>query len=214
MEGTSFAIPINRVREIMLPLKEGRAVHHGYVGISLATCTPDWAKQSNRRLPSDANSFPEVHGAIVHKVFPRTPAERGGVRENDVIVEIDGKAIRSSDDARRFIDTAGVGKVRGDKRTRGCVGKANAASRTHSVTTPRFVVACAGPDDLGAPRQEAAYANGSAGRSRHAPSRGSEGAAAANDAGPPAVSGAWPISLPVTSLLIALIMRSGFHLLL
>jgi S1-C subfamily serine protease len=112
MEGTSFAIPIDRVREILQPLKEGRAVHHGYLGISLATCTPAWARQSNLRLPNDASSFPEVHGAVVHKVFPRTPAERGGVRENDVIVEIDGKPIRSSDDARRFIDTADVGKVR------------------------------------------------------------------------------------------------------
>jgi S1-C subfamily serine protease len=112
MEGTSFAIPINRVREIMLPLKEGRPVHHGYLGISLATCTPDWARQSNGQLQNDYGSFPEVYGALVHKVFPKTPAERGGVRENDVIVEIDGKPIRSSDDARRYIDTADVGKVR------------------------------------------------------------------------------------------------------
>ena len=105
----------------MIHLKEGRPVHHGYLGISLATCTPDWAKQSNIQQANDASSIPEVHGALVHKVFPRTPAERGGLRENDVIVEIDGKPIRSSDDARRFIDGAGVGKVCRDCDRKACL---------------------------------------------------------------------------------------------
>jgi S1-C subfamily serine protease len=115
-------------------------VHHGYLGISLATCTPDWAKQSNRRLTNDATSFPEVYGAIVHKVFPRTPAERGGIRENDVIVEIDGKPIRSSDDARRFIDTADVGQVR-KQGSHVCVGN-GAASHTSPIFNSSFRCFC------------------------------------------------------------------------
>jgi S1-C subfamily serine protease len=110
MEGTSFAIPINRVREIMHELAEGRAVHHGYLGISLATCTPDWARQNNARAASGSPLIPEVQGALVHKVFPRTPAEKGGLRENDVVLEIDGRKIKSSDDARRYIDGAAVGR--------------------------------------------------------------------------------------------------------
>jgi serine protease Do len=43
MEGTSFAIPINWVRDIMADLSEGREIHHGHLGLGLATCTPDWA---------------------------------------------------------------------------------------------------------------------------------------------------------------------------
>jgi len=117
MEGTSFAIPINRVREIMNDLAQSKPVHHGYLGISLATCTPDWARQQNN-IRSDSSSsspnpgyrIPEVHGALVHKVFPRTPAEKGGLRENDVVLEIDGRKINSSDDARRLIDCADIDK--------------------------------------------------------------------------------------------------------
>jgi S1-C subfamily serine protease len=45
MEGTSFAI--NRVRDIMSDLTEGREIYHGYLGLGLATCTPDWARQNN-----------------------------------------------------------------------------------------------------------------------------------------------------------------------
>ena len=112
MEGTSFSIPINRVREIMYELAQGREVQHGYLGISLATCTPDWARQNNAKLDSEHFRIPEVHGALVHKVFPRTPAEKGGLRASDVIIKVGDKNVLSSDDARRFIDRATVGEVR------------------------------------------------------------------------------------------------------
>lgn len=114
MEGTSFAIPINRVREIMYDLADGKQIHHGYLGISLATCSPDWARRNNAavsKLESDLPYIPEVHGALVHKVFPRTPAEKGGLRQNDVILEVNGKSVQTSDDTRRLIDEAPVGVV-------------------------------------------------------------------------------------------------------
>ena len=110
MEGTSFAIPINRVREIMYELSEGREVHHGYLGISLATCTPEWARRNNAKMDMGAQPIPEVRGALVHKVFPKTPAERAGLRENDVILEIGSRKVYSADDARRWIDGAPIGK--------------------------------------------------------------------------------------------------------
>ena len=124
MEGTSFAIPINRVREIMHDLARGQSVHHGFLGISLSTCTPDWAYQQNLNnmnrhqeqasvegeAQQQPNHIPEVHGAMVHKVFPETPAESGGLRMHDIILEIGGCKVHSSDDARRLIDKAPVGK--------------------------------------------------------------------------------------------------------
>jgi len=109
MEGTSFAIPINRVREIMGDLAEGRQISHGYIGLSLATCTPDWARQNNANV-KDAKRIPEIYGALVHNVFPRTPAEHGGLKANDVVLDIGGKRVQSSDDARRLIDSAPVGE--------------------------------------------------------------------------------------------------------
>jgi S1-C subfamily serine protease len=109
MEGTSFAIPVNRVRDIMYDLSEGKHVQHGYLGISMATCTPDWARQYNLQAENGSRRLPEVYGALVAKVFPRTPAERGGLKENDVVLQIGTKPVRTSDDARRMIDEAPVG---------------------------------------------------------------------------------------------------------
>lgn len=110
MEGTSFAIPINRVRDILNDLAEGKHVHHGYLGVSMATCTPEWAKQTNANIKDGRIQLPEVHGALVNKVFPRTPAEDGGLRENDIVTQIGGKRVQTSDDARRLIDSAPVGE--------------------------------------------------------------------------------------------------------
>lgn len=114
MEGTSFAIPINRVREIMVDLAKGKEIHHGYLGISLATCSPEWARKNNAassKMFADAPRIPEVHGALVHKVFPRTPAEKMGILSNDVILRVNGKSVQTSDDTRRLIDGAPVGVV-------------------------------------------------------------------------------------------------------
>lgn len=110
MEGTSFAIPINRVREIMTDLAAGREIHHGYLGLGLATCTPDWARQNNADTRDGSPPIPEMYGAIVHKVFPRTPAENGGLKENDIILSIGERKVKSAEDARRLIDLAPVGK--------------------------------------------------------------------------------------------------------
>lgn len=119
MEGTSFAIPINRVRDIMTDLAEGREIHHGYLGLGLATCTPDWARRNNADTREGTPAIPEVYGAIVHKVFPRTPAENGGLRENDIILSIGEQKVKSAEDARRLIDLAPVGREMPIKVLRG-----------------------------------------------------------------------------------------------
>jgi S1-C subfamily serine protease len=111
MEGTSFSIPINRVRDILDDLSKGRPIHHSYIGISCATISPEWAKQNNKASTNAAAALPEVHGAIVAKVFPRTPADKCGLRQNDVLLKIGDTEIRSADDARRLIDGASVDEV-------------------------------------------------------------------------------------------------------
>lgn len=144
MEGTSFSIPINRVREIMYDLAEGKAVQHGYLGISLATCTPEWARlQNNLKGANDATRIPEAHGALIHRVFPRTPAEKGGLKENDLVLEIGGRKVITSDDARRWIDEAPVGEelkltvLRDSKQLTLSVHPADLATRLREIRQER-----------------------------------------------------------------------------
>lgn len=109
MEGTSFSIPINKVQEIIADLSAGRPIHHSYIGAAMADCTPYWARQVNANNEI-GRKIPEVHGALVSTVFPDSPAGAGGLQTHDVIIDIGGTKITSSEDASRCVDKAPVGK--------------------------------------------------------------------------------------------------------
>jgi len=110
MEGTSFAIPINKVKDIMHDLSEGREVHHGFIGVSMTSVTPELAVQNNEDPNSAHGIIPRVYGVMITKVFPDTPAESGGLRRLDVVVEIGGQRCRGADEAQLIIDGATVGE--------------------------------------------------------------------------------------------------------
>lgn len=117
MEGTSFAIPINRVRDIMHDLANGKEIRHGYLGCQLTTCTPDWARENNaepRGMTGSGSSaarhkIPEVYGALVHKIYGKSPVHLGGLREQDIIQQIGSEPVKSASDASRLIDLATPG---------------------------------------------------------------------------------------------------------
>jgi len=110
MEGTSFAIPVNKVKAIVDDLAKGKHINHGYVGISMASLTPDLARQNNAD-PNSPNGFiPEVNGVVITRVYPKTPAEDAGLRRLDVVMEIGGRRVERADDAQRIIDGANVGE--------------------------------------------------------------------------------------------------------
>jgi S1-C subfamily serine protease len=110
MEGTSFAVPINKAKTIVNDLAEGKHVNHGYIGVSMASLTPDLARQNNAD-PNSPNGFiPEVNGVVITRVYPKTPAETGGLRRLDVVTEIDGQEVERADDAQRIIDGAAIGE--------------------------------------------------------------------------------------------------------
>jgi len=121
MEGTSFAVPINKVKAIVEDLSIGKHIEHGYVGVSMVTLTPNLARQSNADLNSPNGFIPEIDGVIIIKVYPKAPAEVGGLCRLDVITEIGGQRVERADDAQRIIDGAIVGKdltiriIRNDK---------------------------------------------------------------------------------------------------
>lgn len=108
MEGVSFAIPINRVREMLSDLSEGRQIQHAYIGVSMSTsCAPDYAMQGSADQTKTSISEAQV---VIKDVFPRSPALLGGLQPGDILVEIGGEKVTSSGDVTRLIDTATIGK--------------------------------------------------------------------------------------------------------
>ncbi len=93
-EGIGFAIPINLVRGVMEDLLEHGRVIRGWLGVGTQTLTPDQAR---------ALGLPEPYGIILTTVQPGSPADRAGLRPNDVITHVNDEPVVVWQDALRSI---------------------------------------------------------------------------------------------------------------
>jgi serine protease Do len=96
-----FAIPSNLVKQLVPQLAAKGRVEWGWLGVSISEITED----DLERL-----KLSETRGVLVRDVMPGEPAERGGMRANDVIVEFDGTALEGPRDLQRVVSTTPVGK--------------------------------------------------------------------------------------------------------
>ncbi|NJN58053.1 MAG: PDZ domain-containing protein [Leptolyngbyaceae cyanobacterium SL_5_9] len=108
--GIGFAIPINLAKDITNRLARGESVSHPYLGVQIATLTPDLAKQNNDD-PNSSIILPEVNGVLVVGVMQNTPAAQAGLRRGDVITQVDGQAVTTADQLQTLVDRSGVGRT-------------------------------------------------------------------------------------------------------
>jgi len=108
--GIGFAIPVNQAKVISAKLVRGQKVTHPYLGIRMATLTPQLAAENNRD-PNSPFPVPQVNGVLVVQVLPNTPAAAAGMRLGDVVIEIDGQPVTTADQLQRVVENSGVGQV-------------------------------------------------------------------------------------------------------
>jgi serine protease Do len=109
-----FAIPINLARQIAEQLQaSGHRVARGYLGVGTDDLSPELAQRLG---------LASMNGAVVNFVEPGSPAARGGLRPNDVIVELGGRMVSGKSSltvlagTRRPGETVKVGVMRGGRR--------------------------------------------------------------------------------------------------
>jgi len=100
-QGIGFAIPINMAKSILADLKTKGKVTRGWLGISVQDISEDIAKNLNHKSRS---------GAIVTDVFKGDPADLAGIRVEDIITEINGKAVKDTHDLLLKIASFPVGE--------------------------------------------------------------------------------------------------------
>jgi serine protease Do len=90
VEGIGLAIPINYARPIIEDLEKFGEVRRPYMGIQLASVSeiPGYYQQEALKLPADVKA-----GVAITSVEPNSPAAQAGLKEMDVIIEMDGEAI-------------------------------------------------------------------------------------------------------------------------
>ena len=87
--GVSFAIPIDYAMDVAEQLRENGYVARGWLGVSIQEVTSELAEALGMEIPK---------GALVSQIIEDSPAEKSGLKEEDVILFFDGEEIFYSSD--------------------------------------------------------------------------------------------------------------------
>jgi S1-C subfamily serine protease len=101
--GVAFSIPINMFRRVAVQLLERGRVARGYLGVQL----------SDGFEPADALKLglDRLQGALVQVVYPETPGAQAGLRQGDVILEVDGVPVRNENHLINLISGYPAGRT-------------------------------------------------------------------------------------------------------
>lgn len=85
--GYSFAIPSNIVQKVVADLKEYGDVQRALLNVNIGDVNAEVAKKYD---------LDKIEGVFVGKVLPGGAAEVAGMKDNDVIISVDGVAVNST----------------------------------------------------------------------------------------------------------------------
>ncbi|XP_007889670.1 serine protease HTRA3 isoform X2 [Callorhinchus milii] len=97
--GISFAIPSDRITQFLTDSHDKQSkvkvTRKRYIGVKMLTITPDLMQELKQRHPD----FPDIStGIYIHEVIPDSPAQRGGIEDGDIIVKVNGRPLRTTND--------------------------------------------------------------------------------------------------------------------
>ena len=100
--GIGFAIPANIAADVIADLKVDGTVERGWLGVSIQPLTETLAAALGRT---------DRDGALISTVIEDAPAKMAGLEAGDLIVAIDGEAIKTVRDLTRAVAAAGPAKT-------------------------------------------------------------------------------------------------------
>ena len=106
--GLGFAIPINLASKVTDQLLTNGEVIHPYLGAQLVLLNERIAKEHNQD-PNALIFLPERSGALVQSVIPQSPAEEGGLRRGDLVINAGGNAINDPRSLLMQVENAQIG---------------------------------------------------------------------------------------------------------
>ena len=107
--GLGFAIPINLASKVTDQLLSNGEVIHPYLGAQLVLLNERIAKEHNQD-PNALIFLPERSGALVQSVIPQSPAEEGGLRRGDLVINAQGNEISDPKSLLMQVENARIGE--------------------------------------------------------------------------------------------------------
>jgi serine protease Do len=94
--GIGFAVPSNMAKKVATQLKDKGRVIRGWLGVSIVNQPIDQDLQKSLSLKSKK-------GALINSVESGSPAEKAGLKQYDVVTEVNGQIVESPTDLRMKI---------------------------------------------------------------------------------------------------------------
>jgi serine protease Do len=95
-QGIGFAVPVNLARNIMDQIMKNGKVVRAQLGIYPQDVTPTIARQFGVK---------DSEGALVGEVVAGSPAQRAGLKNGDIILDVNGKQVTDANQLRNMIST-------------------------------------------------------------------------------------------------------------
>ncbi len=92
--GVGFAIPINQAKKVTTDLIENGTVKRGWLGVTIQDITDEMKIALNLK---------NKKGALVSQVLKDSPAEKGGLEAEDIIIKVNSNLVENSADLRNII---------------------------------------------------------------------------------------------------------------
>ncbi|MCF8012062.1 MAG: trypsin-like peptidase domain-containing protein [Clostridiales bacterium] len=100
-QGIGFAIPSNTVKNALDELKEKGKVSHPWLGVQMTDLTQKWANYFGLETGS---------GVVIMGVIPGSPAKKAGLKQGDIILEIDGNKVENAESLAESIKKMKIGQ--------------------------------------------------------------------------------------------------------
>lgn len=111
--GIGFAIPVNRMRQVVDDIIKFGYAKYGQLGVTIlqrpgVLSVADARAELRRR--TNAPSEPPTEGAVIIGVEPGSPGATAGIHDLDIVTEIDGKKVADFEDYEKVMSLLRPGK--------------------------------------------------------------------------------------------------------
>lgn len=93
--GYGFAIPVDLAKAVAEDLIENGKIKRGYLGIRIKSIDDD--------IMAKSYGLSKVEGVVVHDVVKGSPSEKAGLEVGDVVLELDGKVLKTSNELQTMV---------------------------------------------------------------------------------------------------------------